>query len=52
LSEAKLTMCRSYVGNYSTTLDMAGCSVSLMRLDDELKRLLVAPAQSPAFTQG
>jgi dihydroxyacetone kinase-like protein len=52
LSEAKLTICHSYVGNYSTTLDMAGCSVSLMRLDDELKRLLLAPAQSPAFTQG
>jgi dihydroxyacetone kinase len=52
LSEAKLIICRSYVGNYSTTLDMAGCSVSLIRLDDELKRLLLAPADSPGFTQG
>jgi dihydroxyacetone kinase len=52
VSEAKLKICRSYVGNYSTTLDMAGCSVSLIRLDDELKRLLLAPAHSPGFTQG
>jgi dihydroxyacetone kinase len=52
LKEADVTICRSYVGNYSTTLDMAGCSVSLMRLDDELKRLLLAPAESPGFTQG
>lgn len=52
LSEAKLTICRSYVGNYCTTLDMSGCSVSVMRLDDELKRLLLAPAHSPIFTQG
>ncbi len=52
LTEAKLKIFRSYVGNYSTTLDMAGCSVSLMRMDDELKRLLIAPADSPGFTQG
>ncbi len=52
LKKEKVTICRSFVGNYSTTLDMAGCSVSLMRLDDELKRLLLAPAHSPCFTQG
>ena len=52
LSEAQATVCRSYVGNYCTTLDMAGCSVSLIRLDEELKRLLLAPADSPWFTQG
>jgi dihydroxyacetone kinase len=52
LSEAKLKIYRSYVGNYCTTLDMAGCSISLIRLDDELKRLLLAPADSPYFTQG
>jgi dihydroxyacetone kinase len=52
LSEAKLIICRSYVGSYSTTLDMAGCSISLIMLGDELKRLLLAPADSPYFTQG
>jgi dihydroxyacetone kinase len=52
LGDAEIAICRSYVGNYSTTLDMAGCSVSLIRLDDELKRLLAAPADSPFFKQG
>ena len=52
LVEAELNICRAYVGNYCTTLDMTGCSVSIIRLDDELKRLLLAPADSPFFTQG
>ncbi len=51
LREAGLSVCRSYVGNYATSLDMAGCSISIMRLDSELKRLLLAPAESPAFIQ-
>jgi dihydroxyacetone kinase-like protein len=51
LQEAGLKICRSYVGNYVTSLDMAGCSITLMRLDSELKRLLLAPAESPAFIQ-
>jgi len=49
--EAGLSICRSYVGNYATSLDMAGCSITLMRLDSELKRLLLAPCQSPGLTQ-
>jgi dihydroxyacetone kinase-like protein len=36
---------RSYVGEYCTSLDMAGCSLTLVRLDDELKELLAAPAE-------
>ncbi len=51
ISDAGLRMLRSYVGNYATSLDMAGCSITVMRLDAELKRLLLAPADSPAFTQ-
>lgn len=51
LTEAGLRICRSYVGNYVASLDMAGCSISLIRLDSELKRLLLAPAESPAFVQ-
>lgn len=49
--KAGLSVCRSYVGNYATSLDMAGCSITIMRLDSELKRLLLAPAESPAFVQ-
>ena len=51
LKEAGISIFRSYVGNYATSLNMAGCSVSFMWLDDELKRLLTAPAESPAFIQ-
>jgi dihydroxyacetone kinase-like protein len=36
---------RNYVGEYCTSLDMAGCSITLSRLDDELDDLLDAPAQ-------
>jgi phosphoenolpyruvate---glycerone phosphotransferase subunit DhaK len=36
---------RNYVGNYCTSLDMAGCSLTLVRLDDELVKLLDAPAE-------
>jgi phosphoenolpyruvate---glycerone phosphotransferase subunit DhaK len=36
---------RNYVGEYCTSLDMAGCSITLSRLDDEIGDLLDAPAQ-------
>jgi dihydroxyacetone kinase len=42
---------RAYVGEYATSLEMAGCSLTLLRLDGELKRLLDAPAESPFFVQ-
>jgi dihydroxyacetone kinase-like protein len=41
----------SYTGNYFTSLDMMGATVTLMRLDGELKKLLDAPADSVAFKQ-
>ena len=43
---------RPYVGEYATSMEMAGCSVSLLKLDDELKALLDAPAVTPFFRQG
>ncbi len=42
---------RSYVGEYATSLEMAGASLTLLRLDDELARLIDAPAKSPFFEQ-
>jgi dihydroxyacetone kinase-like protein len=51
LKDAGLLAVGSYVGNYASSLDMAGCSVTLMRLDPELKRLLLAPAECPALVQ-
>jgi len=40
---------RSYVGEYFTALEMAGFSVTLMKLDSELKSLLEAPADTPCY---
>ena len=40
---------RSLVGNYITSLEMAGVSVTLLRLDDELTRLWDAPVNTPAL---
>lgn len=42
---------RNYVGEFATSMEMAGMSVTVMKLDDELKRLLDAPAYSPFFAQ-
>lgn len=40
---------RTFVGNYMTSIDMNGASVSLLALDDELKDYLDAEANTPAF---
>lgn len=42
---------KTFVGNYMTSLDMAGFSISLIMLDEELKELLLAPADTPALVQ-
>ena len=42
---------RAFVGEYATSMEMAGASLSLLRLDDELKALLDAPAFSPFLPQ-
>ena len=42
---------RPYVGEYATSMEMAGFSLTLLKLDSELKRLLDAPAHSPFFVQ-
>ncbi|HBM75008.1 MAG TPA: dihydroxyacetone kinase, partial [Clostridiaceae bacterium] len=39
----------TFVGEFMTSLEMAGCSVTVLRLDDELKCLLDAQADTPAF---
>lgn len=43
---------RSLIGSYVTSLEMAGCSITLLRLDDELLRLWDAPVQTPALRWG
>ena len=51
LDEKGIRVFRSYVGEYATSMEMAGASISLIRLDDELKGYLSAPADTPFFKQ-
>ena len=50
LNEMGIKVSRTFVGNYMTSLDMAGASITILNLDDELKTYLSAPSKSPAFT--
>src|SRR3954467_3866429 len=45
LTDRGINVRRNYVGEYCTSLDMAGASVTLVKLDDEIERLLAAPAE-------
>jgi dihydroxyacetone kinase-like protein len=47
-----VTVARSLVGSYITSLEMAGCSVTLLRVDDQTLRLWDAPVQTPALRWG
>lgn len=49
LKEKGIKAYRTFVGNYCTAIDMTGASVTLMKLDDELKELLDAPCDTPAL---
>lgn len=40
---------KTMVGNYMTSLDMAGASITMLKLDEELKELFDAPADTPAI---
>jgi dihydroxyacetone kinase len=51
LVEQDIQIIRPYVGRYACSMEMQGASLTLMRLDDELERLLNAPAETPFFTQ-
>ena len=49
LASKNLKPVRIIVGNYMTSIDMAGASVSLLKLDEELKSYLVAPVDTPSL---
>jgi dihydroxyacetone kinase-like protein len=49
LSECSIVVERQLVGNYITSLDMAGCTVTVMRVDEELLALWDAPVCTPAL---
>jgi dihydroxyacetone kinase-like protein len=46
-----LTVHRAYIGEFATSMEMAGASFTFFRLDDELADLLDAPAHTPFFSQ-
>lgn len=52
LKERGVPVARTLVGNYVTSLDMAGASVTLCQADEELLRLWDAPVQTPGLRWG
>ncbi|MEL7609096.1 MAG: dihydroxyacetone kinase subunit DhaK [Bacillota bacterium] len=52
LKELGINPVKYYVGNYMTSLEMAGASISVLRLDEELRSLLLAPCSTMALKEG
>ena len=51
LTEKGISVFKVYIGEFATSMEMAGASISILKLDDELKALLAKPAQTPFFEQ-
>ncbi|MDL4864634.1 dihydroxyacetone kinase subunit DhaK, partial [Halomonas elongata] len=51
LEAENVTVHRADIGNYFTSLEMMGATLTVMKLDDELKPLIDAPARSLAITR-
>jgi len=49
LDKLGIVVARTFVGNYMTSIDMAGASLSLLKLDNELETLLNEPCEVPAL---
>jgi dihydroxyacetone kinase-like protein len=52
LEERGITITRNLIGPYITSLEMQGCSITLLKLDDELTRLWDAPVNTPGLSWG
>src|SRR5690606_456574 len=52
LQKAGVSIARQLVGNYITSLDMAGCSLTVLKADDELLRLWDSPVSTPGLRWG
>jgi dihydroxyacetone kinase-like protein len=52
LKGKNITISRNLVGSYITSLEMAGCSITLLKLDGELTKLWDAPVHTPALRWG
>ena len=51
LAQRGIRVYKTLVGEYMTSIEMQGFSISLLKLDEELKELLDAPADTPAYRQ-
>ena len=51
LKDKKITVYHPYIGEFATSMEMAGMSISLLKLDNELKKLLKKSADTPFFVQ-
>ena len=51
LEEKGIRVYRPYVGNYFTSMEMMGATLTLMKVDDELKELIDMPANSMGLKQ-
>lgn len=51
LKQIKIKVYKPFIGEYATSMEMKGASISLIKLDDELKSLLDAPCHSPLLLQ-
>lgn len=51
LEDKGIKVHKSFVGSYASTMNMPGCSVTLLKVDSELKRLIDLPTNAPYFVQ-
>lgn len=51
LAEKGIKIAKNYIGEFATSMEMTGASISLLKLDAELKELLLMPAATPFFIQ-
>jgi phosphoenolpyruvate---glycerone phosphotransferase subunit DhaK len=52
LTQKGIKIHKTFVGNFMTALEMSGCSITLLKLDDELKELIDYPCNTPALKGG
>ena len=50
MKEKNVTIVAPHIGEFATSMEMTGLSVTVFVLDEELKKLLLAPANTPFYT--
>ena len=51
LDEKKVGIYRTFVGEYATSMEMAGASVSICKVDEEMKKWIDLPVKTPFYVQ-